>query len=85
MTVERIKIDETTYLERSSEGYTIFNTALGIPLIVTDAPFERLKKDADYAGFIARGLRGLKVVDSEVGKRLLEMAREIESMAGDSN
>lgn len=84
MTISRIKIDETTYLERHSEGYTLFSTTFGIPLIITDAPFERLKQEEDYAGWIARGLRGLKIADPDDNQRLLDMVQEIESMAGES-
>ncbi len=43
-----IEVTEHISLQSSDEGYTLWLRSLGIPVILSDAPFDRLESDPEY-------------------------------------
>ena len=60
MMKERIKLSEFLMLVKYPDGYTIFDHSTGIPLIVIDAPYERLKRHPEFAEHFIEQLESVK-------------------------
>ena len=74
-----VKVGEMT-IEKNKSGYTIF---LG-PIIVSDAPYERLNTDLTYKQEFIRTLReSMALVDEEDRTKLKRWLEDVEKIGND--